>query len=382
MGNYRILQLIAVVLVVSLFSVYAFADEENENNYRNEEHIEETQIDESLNQSLIDYLESLEDQELSPSENGVSPEYYSDEDFIRDLCLDEAERNQNSTPKEGWRTQFDTVDPPRTDPTGFYSVGSDIYYTDPVSGVRYCNTTLIYEHIVFTFGSDYKVTSITPQNAYFSNRCVKILLEAFSHIGAPSTLEATPPVNFSCGSLVAYVYFTALGIWQRAGSDYQIMYFDQDAFESVNESLGATHQFLDDETDLLPGDLIFWYSPVCAANHENCQILENCNHYKGVHHTAIYIGNGQVIEAVSNNSVNCVVVGDIRQMSGLQIYGYVRIINEDVMLPAVTGVVTRPAGKYKVTVEWPANKYTDGYLVYSRKNGVYSYCGMTREKID
>ena len=30
MGNYRILQLIAVVLVVSLFSVYAFADEENE----------------------------------------------------------------------------------------------------------------------------------------------------------------------------------------------------------------------------------------------------------------------------------------------------------------------------------------------------------------
>ena len=101
-----------------------------------------------------------------------------------------------------------------------------------------------------------------------------------------------------------------------------------------------------------------------------------------MHHTAIYIGNGQVIESVSNNSINCVVVGDIRQMNGLQIYGYVRLINEDVTLPAVTGVATRPAGKYKVTVEWQANKYTDGYLVYSRKNEVYSYCGMTREKID
>jgi len=382
MKNRRILSLIAVVLTMSILSVYVFADEEKESAPNSGEPIEETQIDESLNQSLIDYLESLENQEQTPSANGVTPEQYSDEDFIRNLCLEEAESYQNSPPKEGWRDQFDTVDPPRTDPTGFYSVGSDIYYTDPISGVRYCNTTLTYEHIVFTFGSDYKVTSIVPQSAYASNRCVKILLEAFSHIGAPYSLEPTPPAEFACGSFVAYVYFNALDVWQKASSDQQILYFVLNAFESVNASLGATHQFLDDESDLLPGDLIYWYSPVCAADHNACQILENCNHYQGVHHTAVYIGKGQVIEAVSNNTTNCVVVGDIRQMSGLLIYGYVRLINEDVTLPKVTDVMTRPAGKYKVTVEWPANKYTDGYLIYSRKNDVYSYCGMTRIKID
>ncbi len=382
MKSYRIFRLISVVLVVSLFPFYVFADEEYEDGRRNEEYIEETQIDESVNQSLIDYLESLENQEPAPSESRTSPEQYSYDEFVGGISLEESDDDHNVRPKEGWRDQFDTVDPPRTDPSGFFSVGSDIYYTDPVSGVRYCNTTLTYEHIIFTFGADYKVTSIAPQDAYASNRCVKVLLEAFSHIGAPSTLEATPSASFACGSFVSYVYFTALGVWQKWSSDQQVLYFDLDAFETVNGSVGATHQYLDDESDLLPGDLIYWYNPACAENNHNCPLLEGCRHYKGVHHTAIYIGNGQVIESVSNNSINCVVVGDIRQMNGLQIYGYVRLINEDVTLPAVTGVATRPAGKYKVTVEWPANKYTDGYLVYSRKNEVYSYCGMTREKID
>jgi hypothetical protein len=383
MKSYRIFRLLSEVLVVSLFPFYVFADEEYEDGCRNEEYIEETQIDESVNQSLIDYLESLENQEPAPSENCVLPEQVSDEEIYRQWYQDELENRVNSD----YIPEGETGNS-KSGPTGFYSIGSDIYYTDPVTEVRYCNTTLTYEHIVFTFGSDYKVTSIVPQYAYFSNRRVKVLLEAFNQIGKPYMLPSNVPNYFTCGSFVAYVFLESLGVHMRTGSGQQIEDIENGhTCIDNNTAIRLTPEIIT-ETDLLPGDVIYWYSPSCATGNVFCPFFSDhpspCPLYHGIHHSAIYIGNGQVVEAAHNNSVSGVIVGDIRDMtaSGLYIYACVRYINEEVTLPEVTGIATRPAGKYKVTIEWPVNKYTDGYLIYSRKNGVYSYCGMTRDKID
>jgi hypothetical protein len=64
-------------------------------------------------------------------------------------------------------------------------------------------------------------------------------------------------------------------------------------------------------------------------------------------------------------------------MNGLSIYGYVRLINEDVALPAVSGLQAVSAGKNKVSLSWIGERYADGYLIYARKNGTYGFCGMT-----
>ncbi|MBR5938165.1 MAG: C40 family peptidase [Clostridiales bacterium] len=376
--NRRIItSLLAGLLVVSVIGSSLVADGNNSGDQNRPGSTQGNEIDPDLNQKLLQFLEDFDETELDPDRNVDTSEHLSDEEILREGYQEEYERYQEQTPKDGWKDQYDTVDPPRTDPTGFFSIGSDIYYTDPVTNVRYCNTTLTYEHIVFTFGSDYKVTSIAAQTGYANTRRVKILLEAFSQIGKPYALYAEPPQTFSCGSFVQYVYLTALGVRQRAGSDRQVQDFENGICAYNNSNLAMTPEYLDYESDMLPGDIIYWYNADCAANHANCPFLNNCDHYKGVHHTAIYIGNGQVIEAAMNNTVSGVIVGDIRQMNGLQIYKYVRLINEDVTLPSVTDLQASPAGKYKVSLTWTGNRYTDGYLIYARKNGVYGYCGIT-----
>ena len=381
--NRRIItSLLAGLLVVSVIGSSLVADGNNSGDQNRPGSTQGNEIDPDLNQKLLQYLEDLDETELDPDRNVDTSEHLSDEEILREGYQEEYERYQEQTPKDGWKDQYDTVDPPRTDPTGFFSIGSDIYYTDPVTNVRYCNTTLTYEHIVFTFGSDYKVTSIAAQTGYANTRRVKILLEAFSQIGKPYALYAEPPQTFSCGSFVQYVYLTALGVRQRAGSDRQVQDFENGICAYNNSNLAMTPEYLDYESDMLPGDIIYWYNADCAANHANCPFLNNCDHYKGVHHTAIYIGNGQVIEAAMNNTVSGVIVGDIRQMNGLQIYKYVRLINEDVTLPSVTDLQASPAGKNRVVLEWTSNRYADGYLIYARKNGVYGYCGMTTIIID
>jgi cell wall-associated NlpC family hydrolase len=382
MKNYRILSLIAVVLTMSILSSYVFADGGDENDRKNDGPIEETQIDEDLNRQILEYLENLDESELDPNRNEDHYEHRSDKEIIEQW---EQEEREHPCGIEELPVLDDSNPPDRdTDPTGFYSIGSDLYYTDPVTNVRYCNTTLTYEHIVFTFGSDYKVTSIVPVNAYSSNRRVKILLEAFNWIGTPYALYSDMPDEFSCGGYVAYVYLKALGVDIGVGSWYQIYCIDQGITSTINADVNMEPEEIT-ESELLPGDVIYWNSPVCAARQSACPYLSNhpspCPFLYGIHHSAIYIGNGQVAESASGRGV---IVGDIRDMTanGLTIYRYVRYINEDVALNAVTDLQAEPAGKHKVSLEWTSNRYTDGYLIYSRKNNVYAYCGMTRVKYE
>ena len=374
--------MIAVVLTVSIFSVYVIADGNNENDQNDRGQNEETQIDEDLNRQILEYLENLDEDELDPNRNEDHYQHYTDEEIIERWHQEEQEHPCGI---EVLPVLDDSTPPDRdTDPTGLYSIGHDIYYTDPVTNVRYCNTTLTYEHIVFTFGSDYKATSIVPQTGYASNRRVKILLEAFKWVGTPYDIDGEMPDSFSCGGFVAYVYLKALGVDIGVGSWYQIYCIDHGITSVINDEVNMNPEEIS-ESELLPGDVIYWHSQTCAARQSACPYLSNhpspCPFLDGIHHSAIYIGNGQVAEAVYGRGV---IVGDIRDMTanGLTIYRYVRYINEEVTLSAVTDLRTTPAGKYKVSLEWTSNRYADGYLIYSRKNNVYAYCGITTVKIE
>ncbi len=88
---------------------------------------------------------------------------------------------------------------------------------------------------------------------------------ALSQVGKPYAWGATGPGSFDCSGLVTYAY-RSVGITHLPRSS-AAMY-------------GATTRI--SRADLRPGDLVFYYSPVS--------------------HVAIYIGNGQVVEAPNSGA--------------------------------------------------------------------------------
>lgn len=60
----------------------------------------------------------------------------------------------------------------------------------------------------------------------------------------------------------------------------------------------VNNDMLISKDQLRPGDVIFWRKNSC-----------NCGRYKEIHHVAIYIGNGKIIEASSSRG--CVVINDL-----------------------------------------------------------------------
>ncbi|MFU8841253.1 MAG: NlpC/P60 family protein [Nitriliruptoraceae bacterium] len=88
---------------------------------------------------------------------------------------------------------------------------------------------------------------------------------ALSQVGKPYAWGATGPGSFDCSGLVTYAYRSA-GITHLPRSS-AAMY-------------GATTRI--SRAELRPGDLVFYYSPVS--------------------HVAIYIGNGQVVEAPNSGA--------------------------------------------------------------------------------
>ena len=135
MKNNRMLSMIAVVLTVSIFSVYVIADGNNENDQNDRGQNEETQIDEDLNRQILEYLENLDESELDPNRNEDHYEHRSDKEIIEQW---EQEEREHPCGIEELPVLDDSNPPDRdTDPTGFYSIGSDLYYTDPVTNLHF-----------------------------------------------------------------------------------------------------------------------------------------------------------------------------------------------------------------------------------------------------
>jgi len=101
---------------------------------------------------------------------------------------------------------------------------------------------------------------------------------AIKRLGHPYSQKLRGKENYvDCSYLVWWAYKQA-GVNIPLVSDKQAKY----CFEN---------HFNIDKTELQAGDLIFWKNLSCSCN--------PCKHWRNIHHVAIYIGNGMIIDTSS-----------------------------------------------------------------------------------
>lgn len=132
----------------------------------------------------------------------------------------------------------------------YYNWGHSYYFKN--DGSRATNETLNINNVTYTFDSE---------GIASSNKASQIVSIAKQQLGKPYVWGATGPNSFDCSGLVQYVY-KQIGI-TLPRTTYQQEY--QGKAVSLNE--------------LQPGDLLFW------------------GNYGSAYHVAIYIGNGNFIQA-------------------------------------------------------------------------------------
>ncbi|MBW3349178.1 NlpC/P60 family protein [Limosilactobacillus reuteri] len=132
----------------------------------------------------------------------------------------------------------------------YYNWGHAYYFKN--DGSRAANETLNINNVTYTFDSE---------GIASSNKASQIVSIATQQLGKPYVWGATGPNSFDCSGLVQYVY-KQIGI-NLPRTTYQQEY--QGKAVSLNE--------------LQPGDLLFW------------------GNYGSAYHVAIYIGNGNFIQA-------------------------------------------------------------------------------------
>ena len=114
-----------------------------------------------------------------------------------------------------------------------------------------------------------------------------IVRAALTRIGDPYSKELRGTGNYvDCSYLVRWAY-------NQAGvTSYKAATAAEQARYCVDNNMTIS------KDQLRPGDAIFWRKNGC-----------DCGRYKEIHHVAIYIGNGKIIEASSSGG--CVVINDL-----------------------------------------------------------------------
>ena len=114
-----------------------------------------------------------------------------------------------------------------------------------------------------------------------------IVRAALTRIGDPYSKELRGSGNYvDCSYLVRWAY-------NQAGvTSYRAATAAEQARYCVNNNMIISKE------QLRPGDVIFWRKNGC-----------DCGRYKEIHHVAIYVGSGKIIEASSNRG--CVVINDL-----------------------------------------------------------------------
>lgn len=162
--------------------------------------------------------------------------------------------------------------------SGLQSIGNKLYYFDPQDYTMLKNSSVSISKLCFSFDKNGICNKITPLD---NDDRTKLLYQCFKFLGTP---YGTDKNQFRCSSFVSYVYST-IGI-----NDLLNQKCHQQADTCLN---------LDAEVrlkDLKPGDLIFF-------NNYTCKYGSTCNRIKGIyhiHHVAIYVAPGTIIESTSN----------------------------------------------------------------------------------
>lgn len=108
-----------------------------------------------------------------------------------------------------------------------------------------------------------------------------VLNVALTKVGNTYMLGAKGPNRFDCSGLVYWSINEidpALGKKLYTSAGYQYKYCKENGY-------------LVGESEIQPGDLIFWYKPNCSCGAK----------YAEVHHVGFYLGDGMILDASSSN---------------------------------------------------------------------------------
>ena len=129
-----------------------------------------------------------------------------------------------------------------------------------------------------------------------------VLKVALSKVGYPYVLGAKGPNRFDCSGLVYW----------------SIKEVDPELGRKLYTSAGYQYKYCRDngylvgESEIQPGDIIFWYKPSCHCGKK----------YNEVHHTGFYLGNGMILDASSSNGR--VIIRKLFDGSSYKVLAYAR----------------------------------------------------------
>lgn len=168
---------------------------------------------------------------------------------------------------------------------GLQSIGSKLYYFDEKDGLL-TNQTVTVEGISFRLASDGAASVLGDSSE------AKLLRAGMEYLGKPYKSEVQDSNDIlSCSGFVRQMY-GAIGI-NLEGSSYR-QYFN----------LSKDHHTFDSINYAVPGDLVFYVSLDCGRGDE-------CGFLGEIHHVAMYVGDGKIIEANSNekySELNCIIL--------------------------------------------------------------------------
>ena len=192
---------------------------------------------------------------------------------------------------------------------GLEGVGKDLYYFDLKTGAAVKNQTINQGHILYTFGSDGKMTNVVAEDGFGSSKRAQLIIKALDLLGEPYALNMYD--GYSCGYFVKCA-LAKIGISVPTSSDQQAKAV------IVDHSIGKEITL----DDLRVGDVFYWQLIGCGDS--------SCTHWNEIHHVAIYVGNGKALESVEHRG--CVTIDNIREydsgVSSYHIKYYVRYIDE------------------------------------------------------
>jgi len=129
-----------------------------------------------------------------------------------------------------------------------------------------------------------------------------VLNIALTKVGSPYVLGAKGPNRFDCSGLVYW----------------SINEIDPELGRNLYTSAGYQYKYCKDngylvgESEMQPGDLIFWYKPNCSCGAK----------YAEVHHTGFYLGDGMILDASSGNGR--VIIRKLFNGSSYKVLAYAR----------------------------------------------------------
>ncbi len=245
---------------------------------------------------------------------------------------------------------------------GLNWVNGHLYYFDTKTGKAVKNQSILIGHIIYIFGDNYFMTEYRIENGYENDARTLFVHDSLQYLGRPYDLYGEDN-GFSCGGFVSQVCI-----------DRQIDYLPQNASWGhawrLNQR-GQLHSFdygVDSLELLKPGDFVFWqWDEECCRNWRESEGLPMpCPHAQmdEIHHIAIYLGNGLLIESAEGE--NGVIIRSIYESNTLQIIYYGSFLGETENQISYPMNYSCEASGNRASLKWDIADYAEGYLIYRR----------------